>query len=348
MDRRTFLKTSTVAAAGSGVAGAATVQAGPVVAAPAIVSGIQDVSFAAQWSADVPVFGDMAARLSARLQQALGERYRILDEAEGMEPDLVFAIPDSIADPGSVLFAGLPGSLGLSPEHHQAWLSVGGGQMLWDDMAASPGWQPLLAGHTGINPGLWANRDVTSAADFAGTTVAAGGLAARVLQILGATTVALPPSQLGAALSADRIAAAEWGNPLAAMMVGLPQAATHLYAGGIQLSGSAIALEVRQERWEQFSSADRAVIEAIAAQSFALSVAEARAHERIAMDTISRVPSLKISSWPSTLAVEVERASLAVVDEIAAGSAHARRICDSVMAFRQLTGGTEAPETWTS
>ena len=64
MDRRTFLKTTTLAA-GSGLALSSTpALAKPdedQLAAPAVTQGVTELMFATPWAADVPVLGDASA-----------------------------------------------------------------------------------------------------------------------------------------------------------------------------------------------------------------------------------------------------------------------------------------------
>lgn len=342
MDRRTFLKTTT-AAAGSSLALTSAAEArarldGSEIGAPTINRGITTLSFATPWGCDVPVLGDAAARLRARLQQALGERYDVLLADNGAEPaDFTFAPPDVESEPGFAFFAGLPGSYGLDPMRLQAWLAVGGGQMLWDELAARTGLKPVLAGHTGERPGLWASRPIADGSSLSGRPLMLAGLGGSLARALGAKPVVLPPSQLKPALASGQLAATEWGNPLAGLMLGLPEASMHFYRGGVHRRGMAFALHVRLDLWEKLGTAERAAIEGISAQELSLSLAEAIAHERLAEEAIAR-SSLTVAEVPAQIATAVGAATATLIEDISSASPETARIRDSYMAFRRLLG----------
>ena len=336
MDRRTFLKTTTVAA-GSGLAlSSPPALAGADIdkpAAPALSRGTLELTFATAWEADVPVFGDAAQRMRIRLDQVLGDRCRVVAVEASEEADLTFGPISVEQEPAFAFFGGLPGSYGLESAQLQAWLVAGGGQMLWDDLAARHGFKPLLAGHTGKSPGLWASRPIWSATDLVGASVAVTGLGASVASNLGASPRQLPPSRLSDALAKRELAAVEWGNLLADLMVRLPQSAAHLYSGGIHRKGTTIALNVRLALWERLESSMRLALENLAAHELAVSSAELLAHARIAEQAIGAMPDLEVSNLPATLTNAIDRATSALIDEIGTSSPDDRRIRDSYLGF---------------
>jgi TRAP-type mannitol/chloroaromatic compound transport system substrate-binding protein len=337
MDRRDFLKVGGAAAvAGGGVAPLAAAQERK---APAIRPDAQRLVLAA--ADDTPGLG--AARLAQRLETATGGRFRIAIEtratgSDAADPDLRFApaCDDTRLHPAFGVFAGLPH--GLDAAQHETWLAVGGGQMLWDELAAGFGWKPLPAGHTGASAGLWASRRLETPADLAGATLHVSGPARDMLAALGATPVDLAPHEIRAALADGRIAAAEWLGPLAAVAPDLQPLAERLYLPGLTPAGLTIALSVRTPLWQRLSAADQAIFEACAAEEYRLSLADARAHALIARQVATP------SKWPvrhafaPALAQALERTAAEAVERIAATDAEARRIADSYAAFRALFG----------
>jgi len=348
MDRRTFLKTTTIAAGSSLAASAAAAKPSAdrgcrEIAAPALSRSATELSFATPWGSDVPVLGDAAARIAGRLQQALGESYRVRHAGERSDDaDLTFVAVDADHEPGLAFFAGLPGSFGLDPAHLKAWLAAGGGQMLWDDLAAQHGFKPLLAGHTGAGPGLWTSRPLKHTTDLAGSSLAASGPAGSVARALGAEAVDPTPSVLRGALADGRLAAAEWGNPLTGLMLGLADVATHFYRGGICRCGTAVALNIRLGLWERLGAAERIMLEGIAAHELTLALAEAVAHQPLAEQAMARIPTLAIADFPAPLAEMVDSATAALISAAAASSPDAARIRDSYLGFRQLMTVSES------
>ncbi|HEX5599618.1 MAG TPA: hypothetical protein VFX46_03180 [Hyphomicrobiaceae bacterium] len=338
MDRRTFLKTTTVAA-GTGLALSSTsalAQAeADALAAPAISRGTIELSFAAAWRPDVPVFGDAAHRIQQRLGQVLHDRYRIVPAGPGDEADLHFGPISADQHSAFAFFAGLPGSHGLEPHSLQAWVAVGGGQMLWDDLAAQHGFKPFLAGHTGPNPGLWTNRPLWSAADLSGEPIVLAGMGQHLAQKFGFQALNIHPRELGGALASGQIAAVEWGNAVATLVLCLPQSATRFYTGGIHRNGMALSLNVRRAAWERLDTAARLAIEDLSAREFSVAVAESLAHAQFAAEAIANMPDLEVAAFPPSISTAIDQAVTELIHEIATGSPDAARIRDSYLAFRR-------------
>jgi TRAP-type mannitol/chloroaromatic compound transport system substrate-binding protein len=347
MDRRTFLQTTGAAAAGA-VAPAAAAQASELVAAPALSSGIRALTFATPWPVDVPVFGDAAQRMRAHLNASLESRYQLIDVSADVSPadaDVSLAFEDAqrARHPAFAYFAGLPFFCGMDPGDLQAWLLVGGGQALWDELNADFGAKSFVAGHTGQRPGLWAARPIQALADLAGTPLHVAGLGAEVAAAIGARPVSLAAPTLTDALSTGRIAAAEWAAPPAALALGLHRSATHYYGLGLNTGGLTLSLRLQRRHWDAMSAADQAILEAVAAQQAALALADIRGHDRLARQAMERMPGLTVDHFPSDVVTQISRAADHIVADLGASSPQARRIHGSYMAFRKLVTGLDAP-----
>lgn len=330
MDRRGFLRTGGAAA----VAGTAAIPArAEMPAAPAIVAGARELTLASRRGVDWLAAG--AERLARRIEIATGGRYRIAATAADGDADLAYGHAHEMSrrHPAFAIFAGLPLRQGLDAAAHDAWLTVGGGQMLWDDLAAGFGFKPLVAGHTGPSAGVWAGKRLDRASDFDGAKVYAEGVAADVLGALGAVAVAVVPDELDAALADGRLAAGErLGPPPAAPLAG------RLYGPGLHPAGTVLSLAIGKTAWDAMSAADQAIFEACAAQEHQVSLAEAKANALIAaqMDDPAG-PPLRLS-WSAEVAAALEAAAADVVARIAVTDDAARRIHDSHQAFRRLVG----------
>lgn len=335
MDRRDFLKVGGAAAVTAGSAGAATAQSAPV-----ILPGATELRLASPGLPDVPGFGP--DRLARRLELATGGRYRIVADAGGA--DLVFGDANRQRDrhPAFAVFAGLPLGQGLDTAAHQTWLAVGGGQMLWDDLAAQFGFKPLVAGHTGPSSGLWAARRLETVADLAGARLHVDGLAADVVRALGAMPLHVAIDDLRAGLAEGRIDAAELLGPLFLAAPDLQPLAERLYSPGLNAGGRVLSLDVRKEVWDHLGAADQAIFEACAAEAYQLALVEARAHEMMAAQVA------QTSKWPvrSVLGHELSAALQRTAGEILADMAgrdhDARRVHDSYQAFRTMLGDAPA------
>lgn len=345
MDRREFLASTggvaVAAAASIPAAQAETPRSGPA------SGGSQVLRMAMPW-ADTPQGpADSVRRLAQRFEAMTGGRYSIELGASGSPDgaDLVHTSPHDFAErhPAFAYFGGLPGPTGLDARDFSHWLTTGGGQMLWDDLAATQGWKPLLAGHLGGSPPLWSHEPIKRAADLAGASVAVPGLGAAVAQALGADPLALGPDAALGALADGRVRAAEAGGLLTSLGLGAGRIARHATGDGFNGRGTTLALHVRLDTWERLGAADQAILAAAAAEEFHASYAEQRAHERIARETLATAFGVTFAPWPSDIAEALARVAEANVAHVAGTDAHAARIDHSYMAFRSAVSGTAVP-----
>ena len=353
MDRREFLKTTGLAAAATAATSAASAATSSLssLPAPAVHAGVRDLHLAMAWPDTVSGLADSANRLARRIEEATDRRYRIhlLAESDGAgstftsaDVDLYHASEHDNAclDPAFAYFAGLPFSAGLAPADLESWLTIGGGQELWDELGAEHGIKPLLAGHLGRAPHLWSNRIISATCDFEGLRIAAYGPTADVMHALGAQTIALPARQLGAALASGDIDAAEFGGSLHAMAAGLAPAARNAYAVDPLGTGTAISLGVRRRLWDSMSEGDRIIFSACASEAYRLAIAENNAHERIILKALCDLHSVSATALQPEIRAALIPITEAVVAMLAAATPHARRINASYMAFRRAVGSS--------
>jgi len=239
MDRREFLKATGAAAAAATAAGAQTAAAArESLAAPAVASGVKELRLAFPWPDGVAGPADQAHRLGQRLTAMSGGRYRIaflpcadsgLAAVRAGDADLYYASEHDHLDahPALAYFAGLPGERGIAARHLSAWMLVGGGQQLWDELAAELGVKAMLAGHTGGRPCFVASRRLSAMRELAGEKVVVSGLARDVVRGFGLEPAALPLSHVAAALAGGELLAAECGGAIASYGLGLLRAASH-------------------------------------------------------------------------------------------------------------------------
>jgi TRAP-type mannitol/chloroaromatic compound transport system substrate-binding protein len=239
---------------------------------------------------------------------------------------------------GLAFFSGLPGDRGMSPQHLQTWVSVGGGQVLWDDLAGELGVKPLLAAHTGRHSYLLATERVEGMAALAGRKAHLHGLARDVGRGLGLEPVTLLPSELAGAMQRGDVLAAECGGAITSYALGLPRVASYPAGTSINRHGTALFLGVRRALWDSFGPTEQAMFTAAAAGEYQQSLAEEEAHRRMLLPD---APAER--TWP--IAAELAHAIRQVADAIVAHAAGAdvqtRRISDSYTAFRHAAVGAD-------
>jgi TRAP-type mannitol/chloroaromatic compound transport system substrate-binding protein len=347
MDRREFLKSTGAAAAAATAASAATAApAKPTPAAPSIGTGMQELRLALPWAEGCAGPADWAHRLGQSITQFSGGRYRIVPTfavADGLaavgggDADLYFgAAPDTLR--GLAFFAGLPGDRGMNPQNLQTWISVGGGQALWDDLAGDLGVKPLLAAHTGAHSYLLATERVESMAALAGRKAQLHGLARDVGRGLGLEPVTLAPGEIAGAMQRGEILAAECGGAVASYALGLPRVATYSAGTSINRHGAALFLGVRRALWDNFGAAEQAMFAAAAADEYRQSLSEEHAHRHMLHPDATAERTWSIAA---ELAHAIRGVADAVVAHAAGNDARTRRISDSYTAFQLNAAGSE-------
>ncbi|MEQ1577584.1 MAG: twin-arginine translocation signal domain-containing protein [Hyphomicrobium sp.] len=345
MDRRDFLRTSGSAAAAAGAItplAAAHAQGGQRTFGETahIASGVRELGLAMSAPDNGRGAGESARRLARRIECLTGERYRIriLSGPAAQDADMMHGSANDHldADAAFAFFAGLPGSHGLPPVDLDAWVAIGGGQMVWDDLAAELGWKPFLAGHSGANPVIWSRQPLIAANGLQGLKFAADGLARDVARGLGAQPFAVTAFEAAQALSEGRIDALEGPGAMYSLAAGLSELAPFALTAGINRQGTAQSLSVKIGVWDSMSFSEQTAVASAAAEEFRLCCAEARAHEQLSWRVMRERHNVLVGGPVEELSDAINRVSDAVVAHMAGASRQAQRINASFMAFKVM------------
>ena len=229
MKRRDFVRT---AGAGSAVAGAAI--AASTFPAPAIAQGIKQFKMVTTWPKNFPANGTGAERLAQRITTMTGGQLEVKVFAAG-ELVPAFESFDAVSrgnaemshsvsyywqgkSPAFNFFTAVP--FGLTATEHAAWITYGGGQELWDEVAAPFDIKPFLRASTGVQMGGWFNKEISSLDDYQGLKFRMPGLGGEVLRRLGVAVINLPVGEIFPALQAGTIDGTEWVGPRHDMAAG--------------------------------------------------------------------------------------------------------------------------------
>jgi TRAP-type mannitol/chloroaromatic compound transport system substrate-binding protein len=336
MDRRDFLKTT------GGLAALTAGCASTAVAMPAAAAGPglsqRRLTVAMPWTANHAGLADDAHRLAIRIQTALGDSIALDMRPDiGPRADITIApvCADTALHPAFAYFGGLPGSHSLLPIELEGWLITGGGQDLWDDLAAPHGFKPLLAGHTGSSPILWSKSPLSAPEDLSGLKVVARGLDRDVLRALGAIPVLGDEQALEAALNDSEVSAVIWGSPVHASAVGIPARFPFGLAGALGQSGGALAVKVDLAVWENFTPAKQSAVQAALSAEFRAALADADITRPAVEHAIAARDGAVIKIPNATFAAAVSRIAAAVVAHTAAHDPIAAQIDRSYSAFKR-------------
>ncbi|SDG89566.1 TRAP transporter substrate-binding protein [Roseospirillum parvum] len=343
MKRRDFLK-------GSAFAGAGAVAAASAFPAPAIAQGMRELKMVTTWPKNFPGLGTGAERVAKRITDASGGKLTVKVFAAGelVPPFESFdAVSNGTADlyhgaeyywqgksKAFNFFAAVP--FGLTATELNAWVYYGGGQELWDELAADFKLKPFLSGNTGVQMGGWFNKEINSLEDYKGLKIRMPGLGGEVLRRIGAAAVSLPGGEIFPALQSGAIDATEWVGPWNDLAFGFYKVAKFYYYPGFHEPGTGLSCGINLDVWNSFSADEKALVEdaMIAENNFTL--AEFTARNGDALNTLINQHGVELRKFSDDVMKAIGQASGEVVAEAAAGDAMTGRVYDSFVKFRKM------------
>jgi TRAP-type mannitol/chloroaromatic compound transport system substrate-binding protein len=344
MDRRDFLMSGSAVAVGTTLVGSTASGAEPSLGVPAVTAGLREIVVSMPAAFAATPLAEASARLARRLAEASGGRFATsvrAVEGGGIEAvtigDADIALGTTAHDashhPAFSVFAAMPVGEHLDAAAFNAWVQVGGGRDLADDLGRAFGVIVRIAGHTGSGGGLWSERRIARIDDFAGASLAVSGLGARLARALGAEAVMRSSHDMREDLKSGAILAAE---PTFPSFAALASWAVH---PGFLPGGTALSATLRSSLYDQLDTADRAVIDAVLAEENQRSLAGAFAARALAGDLERKQRQPHRLGLDRGMRHDLEAAARDVVSDLGRSSAEAGRIVDSYRAFRRLASG---------
>ena len=358
MQRRDFLAgaaTGVVVGAGATYLLSGRKNAGPAPqaesapAAPAVNSGRRELKLVTTWPKDFPGLGTGAQRFADRVTASSDGRITVKLYAAG-ELVPAFESFDAVSKGSADMYHGaeyywqgkhkafnfftaVP--MGLTASEMDAWLMHGGGQELWDELAAQFNLKSLPCGNTGVQMGGWFNKEINSVEDLKGLKMRMPGLGGEVLRRLGASAVALPGGEIFPALQSGAIDATEWVGPWNDLAFGFYKVAKFYYWPGFHEPGSTLGVGINKDVWESFSPADQQLVTNCAIAENNGMYAEYNAKNADALDTLVREHGVQMREFNDELFRAFAMASEEVLQETAAGDDLSRRTYESFREFRR-------------
>lgn len=349
MKRRDFLKKTAVA--GAGVVAAST-----AINKPAISQGIKKMAVVSTWPRDFPGLGTGAQRVAQRIADATEGRIQVEYFAAG-ERVGAFDSFDEVASgnaqayhaadyywkgkhPGWGYFTAVP--FGFTYTEMNAWIRFGGGQELWDELAAEFGMKCVMSGNTGCQMGGWFRKEINSADDFKGLKMRIPGLGGDVIAKLGGSPVSVPGGQIYENLVSGAIDATEWVGPWNDSFMKFYEAAKYYYYPGFHEPGSMLALGINKKFWDSLSKNEQVIIESAAGMENDMMMAEFNMKSGNALTKLIKEQGVQLRQFSDDVYDSFYEAAEEVFDGVRAHSDLAKRIDNSFTAARaDLSGWTK-------
>lgn len=343
MKRRSFLKKTATVGAGSLAAGALAAcsesqtdpNSGnyPTASASTATGGGNtrpsvDLKMVTTWPPNFPGLGTRAQAMARDIETATNGRIRIrVYAAEELVPALqafdavsqgnadIYHGPDYYWQGKHVMFnffGAVP--FGLTATEMTQWLQYGGGQQLWDELAARFNIKPMLCNATGMQMGGWFNKEINSVEDFQGLKMRIPGFGGEIVTRMGGTPVTLPGGEIFLSLSQGNIDATEWIGPWNDLALGFYQVADYYYTSAYHEPSASVCAGWNLDVWNDLEPSERKIVEAIAEMHYARSLAEFNARNAVALRQLVDDHGVQLRQFPP----EVMEALADVAADIAA------------------------------
>ena len=344
MKRRDLLK--------KGAMGLGAVAASTTIAAPALAAGTKEIVMVSTWPRDFPGLGTGAQRFAERLEAMSDGKFKVKYFAGG-ERVKPFDSFDEVASgnaqmyhaadyywkgkhPGWAYFTAVP--FGFTYTEMNAWIRFGGGQALWDELAADFGLKGVMCGNTGVQMGGWFRKEMNSADDFKGLKMRMPGLGGDVLAKLGASPVSLPGSQIYENLVSGAIDATEWVGPWNDSFMKFYEAAKYYYYPGMHEPAAMLACGMNKKWWDSLTSSEQLMIEAAASMENDVMMAEYNAKNGASLASLINDQGVKLRKFNDDIYDAFAEAAEEVYEGVVDHSPLAKRIHESFLDSRQTVG----------
>jgi TRAP-type mannitol/chloroaromatic compound transport system substrate-binding protein len=301
------------------------------------------------WPKRLPGPGMSAERVAERIGALSGGRLEVTVHAAG-ELAPAFEVLDAVGrnvaemghtasfywqgkEPAAAFFTTVP--FGLTPIEHAAWVEVGGGQQLWDEIYKPFGVKPFMGGNTGVCMGGWFRREILGLADMRGLRIRALGLGGEIYRRLGATPQTTPPAEILTSLQSGLLDAAEFVGPGTDIALALYRVAPYYYGPGFNKPNGTGECLISLRAWESLDSPLKAVVAHACAVEASYALAEMERLNVEALALLTGRHNVKLRTFPAELIASARKHAAEVLAELAARGAAARKVHDSYVAFRE-------------
>ncbi len=217
---------------------------------------------------------------------------------------------------------------------YQAWLRYGGGDEIYDEIYAAHGLKGFHCLIIAPEASGWFREEIRSADDLKGLKLRYGGLGARVMAKMGASTQLLAPGDIYMALERGVIDATEFSMPVIDLALGFHQVAKHYYFPGWHQQATIGELLVNLEKWQALSKQHKAILEVACGDSLNWSFVRSEALQFEAMRKLQE-KGVTLHRWPDSMLAQFEAKWQEVLEEESAKDPLFKRIYESFSTFRK-------------
>jgi TRAP-type mannitol/chloroaromatic compound transport system substrate-binding protein len=229
------------------------------------------------------------------------------------------------------LFSSVP--FGPEMGEYLAWMRVGGGEQLMQELARKYNVEPILCGTIAPEASGWFRKEIKSVDDLKGLKMRFFGLGAAVMQKLGVSTQILQAGEIFQALQLGTIDATEFSMPVMDLTLGFHQVAKHYYFPGWHQMATFLHLLIPQQKWAELSETQKEIIRTACDATMLHNYIEGESVQAKAIKEIQS-KGVTIHYWPKEMLDTYRRTWGEVIEEQKAKSPEFAKAWASLATFR--------------
>jgi TRAP-type mannitol/chloroaromatic compound transport system substrate-binding protein len=232
---------------------------------------------ATSWSADISLYTDSAQAISKRVNQLSAGRL-VIETSPANSSVGAFDVLDAVStgkvecgegwpgywinkEPAFELFSSIPDM--MTQQEWLIWLyGPSRGIDLWQELYKKYNVMPFPGALNGPEFGFFTNKPVTTLADFKGLKLRAVGMAASVLNELGAATVSLSAGDIISAMKNGTIDGCEFNSPMIDWQLGFQDVAKYAALPSWHQPSGIYDIMVNLDAWNKLPEDLKAIFEA--------------------------------------------------------------------------------------
>ncbi|MGD8780661.1 MAG: TRAP transporter substrate-binding protein DctP [Ignavibacteria bacterium] len=347
IERRDFLKKTSIAVAGAGLLTACNSKNENT--APAITNKKKyNWKMVTAWPPHFPILGEGADKLAKDIEKISGGqlKIRVYGGGELVPPLESFdAVSQGIAEmchsasyywagkvPASQFFTSLP--FGMNTIQTYAWLQEGGGHDLWKEVYEKFNLIPFPAGCTSGQMGGWFNKKINSKNDLNGLKIRIPGIGGKVYTKAGSSAILSAGGEIYTNLERGVIDAAEWVGPYHDYLMGFHKIAQYYYYPSWHETTGVVELVVNKNAFESLPADLQKLVEETASAYNIKMISEFEAKNAEYLEKIKNETNVKIEKFPDEVLESFKEYSKEVIDEIVSNDAMSKKVYDSYKKFQ--------------
>jgi TRAP-type mannitol/chloroaromatic compound transport system substrate-binding protein len=342
MQRRKFLRTAAVGAAGAASASS--------LAAPAIAQSMPALNwrFTSSFPKSLDTLWGAGERMTKIVAEATDNKFQIRTFAAGeIVPGLqvLDAVQNGTVEMGGTAsyyyfgkdptFAfGTAVPFGLNTRQFAAWLKFGGGEQLLNDFYKNYKVFGIATGNTAGQMGGWFRKEINSVDDMKGLKMRIGGFAGQVMAKLGVVPQQIAGGDIYPALEKGTIDAAEWVGPYDDQKLGFNKIAPYYYYPGWWEGSATLHSFIGLDKWNELPKGYQTIVRAACEDAGSWMTAKYDADNPKALRELVG-GGTKLLPFSQAIMDASFAAANQVYAETSAKNAEFKKVYDSMVAFRK-------------